>query len=47
MGESVSDPKQYPKPWVCKCVECVNIYVAKNDRVRMPEFKSVSSFMTL
>lgn len=37
--ESVSDPKQYTKLWVCKCVEYVYIYVAKNHRVRMPEFK--------
>lgn len=27
--ESVSDPKQYTKLWVCKCVEYVYIYVAK------------------
>lgn len=45
--ESLSDPKQYTKLCVHTCVECVNIYVAKNGRVRMPELKSVSSIMTL
>lgn len=36
--KSASDPKQY-KNFVYKHVEFVYIYVAKNGKVRMPEFK--------